>query len=933
MAYRDFLVALVGVSRRSAIWVLAGTALLTGILLTYTVTHLSLDTDPLNLLDRNLIFRQLTRDFEHAFPQFTDLVAVVIDAGHLDEADEAADRLAAELSLEHGLFHSVYQPGQGPFFDRQGLLYLDTAELLKLDRRLTEWEPFLGTLAQDPSLRGFFSVLGKAVEHPPEPDNQKLLIRVLDWVSGTIEAQLTGRPSSRFWREAFQESIRPSDEPYRRFVLVQPRQDYSSLQAAESPLRVLRSLAKQVAKQYGVRIRLTGSGVIEEEERETLAHSAGFAATAALILIGVIVWLGFRSGSLVGAILLTLLVGLVWTAAFATFAIGSLNMISATVPIVFIGLGVDFGIQFAVRYRESRELGANHASALAQAAQGAGGALTLAALASAISFFSFFPTHYRGLAELGLIAGASMLIAFFANLTVLPALLTLLSPRLSLAYRPAGPAWLADFSLTHHRRKVLLITLAFACASVALLPQARFDFNPLHLRDPATEGVSTFMELLADPKTTPYTIQILTENQTAAGRLAARLKTLAEVDKSVTLTSYVPADQEEKLAILDELALVLQPVVMPAEPIAPPSPEERVEALRLFYNRVTQVQAAGVNPELAASLARLASRLARLQAAPGGTDSALSGLEKQIVADLPKGLERLRRLLTPTMVTLQDLPPDLVERYLAPDGRVRLEVYPAEDVGDNETLRRFVRAVQAVAPNATGTAVAMVAGGDVIVQACLQAAGLALVAATLLILAALRSLRDTLLVLVPLALTIPLTIATTVVANIPLNLANITALPLLLGLGIAFGIYLVLRKREGITVDQLFSSSTAQGVLLSALTNLVSFGSLAFATHRGMASMGLLVSVTLAFALLGSLIVLPLLMPTRSSGNLGPTRQAIASLVGRAEAEGAGYNVCLGADSDGSRSPSDPVRISSSPSDPARISSGSISAGNGGEPS
>ncbi|MBI2510091.1 MAG: MMPL family transporter [Betaproteobacteria bacterium] len=609
-----------------------------------------------------------------------------------------------------------------------------------------------------------------------------------------------------------------------------------------------------------VQVRLTGEAPIDQEELESVAKDAGGATFLSFSLVCVLLAVGFRSLRLVVATLVTLLVGLAWTAAFTTFAIGHLNLISVAFAVLFIGLGVDFGIQFAMRYREEFHHVKSHAEALARTAAGIGGVLMLAATAAALGFFSFIPTSYRGLAELGIISGVSMFLALLANLTVLPALLTLLpiDPR---PRRREGRVLARLRVLVQRQRRLILCAAALAgVAGAVLAPQARFDFNPLNMKDPTTESVATFLELLRDPQTTPYTIQVLAENLDTAKTLAARLGELAVVDKTVTLASFVPDDQEEKLNIINDMSLVLQPLVMPAGNGTPLDPAEELRAYDRFRGKLVKAGAAQPDSKYAENISRLARALERLQAAPGWPDRTLQELRQRIVSDLPDHLARLRRLLKPGRVGLADLPPELAARYVAPDGRARIEVFPKQDMSDNQALRRFVKEVRAVAPRASGTPVALVEGGNAVIRACLEAAALSLFAAFVLMLAVLRSVIDALLVLLPMLLAALLTTATSVLFDLPFNLANIIALPLLLAISIAFGIYLVMRRRSGVDMKHLFHTSTPRAVLFSALTTVVAFGSMAFSDHRGMSGMGLLLTLSLSFALLCTLVVLPAIM-------------------------------------------------------------------------
>ncbi|MGH2579031.1 MAG: MMPL family transporter, partial [Actinomycetota bacterium] len=343
--------------------------------------------------------------------------------------------------------------------------------------------------------------------------------------------------------------------------------------------------------------------------------------------------------------------------------------------------------------------------------------------------------------------------------------------------------------------------------AMSLAPKVEFDFDPLNLRDPTTEAVATFKDLLRDPDTSPYTIQVLERNLEAAQALATRLEGLPAVDKAVTLASYVPKDQEQKLEIIADMNLVLAPLVMDSGPHEPPAPEKTIAVLESFQSQIAELRAKTEDAAFAASLGRLGEALSGLRASADWDRDRLRAIEPLVIGDFPTVLSRLRRLLSAGPVTLEDLPAELRERYLAADGRARIEVFPKADLNDRQALRDFVAAVRSVAPHATGSPVALLEGGNAVIEACLIATGLGLIATGILMLLVLRSLSFAFMAFVPLVLALILTVGSSVAFSLPFNLANIIALPLLIGLANAYGIYLVMRKRTGGDVVQLFHGS------------------------------------------------------------------------------------------------------------------------------
>jgi len=259
-----------------------------------------------------------------------------------------------------------------------------------------------------------------------------------------------------------------------------------------------------------------------------------------------VLWLALKKAHIISAVLVNLMVGLILTAAVGLWMVGALNPISVAFGVLFVGLGVDFGIQFSVRYRSERHACNDLDQALLATSRGIAGPLLLATASIAAAFYSFLPTAYVGVSELGLIAGTGIIIAFATTITLLPALLTVLKP--SGEHKPIGYAALAplDRFLERQRNWIVGLTLAATILGLPLLAALRFDFNPLNLRAQDSESVSTLLELMNDPDTAPNTIEVLKSNLAQALPIAERLRQLPEVGRVLTLQSFVPEDQDAK---------------------------------------------------------------------------------------------------------------------------------------------------------------------------------------------------------------------------------------------------------------------------------------------------------------------------------------------------------------------------------------------------
>jgi len=826
---------------------------LTGIFGSYAVANLSVDTDTEKLISAELPWRQREAEFDRAFPQRVDLIAIVIDGESADQAEDAAAALTENLSQHPEIFKSVRRPDGGSFFLKNGLLFLSTQEVRDVSEQLIAAQPLLGTLVADPSLRGVFGAIDLALQGVEHGDiTLESLASPLSALADTTGAALSGHPRPLSWQSLLT-GQKAQKRELRRFVLVQPRLDFSALRRGARAEDTIRSFAEelQLTPEHGVHVRLTGPVMLDDEEFSSVSQGAGSATALSLVVVCIILFVALRSWRIILAILATLVVGLVATAAFAAAAVGSLNLISVAFAVLFIGIAVDFSIQFSIRYRDERYSLDDFQLALWRAANGIGGPLALAAGATAIGFLSFVPNAYSGVSELGLIAGVSMVIAFLCNITVLPAMLRLLSPPGEKA--PVGYAWAVgiDDFMIRQRRSILAAAAFLAMVGIVAAPHLRFDFNPLDLKDPATESVSTLFDLMKDPNTTPYTIDVIAGSVAEADAIAQRLDQLPEVAQTVTASSFIPEDQDAKIATIQDAAMLLGPTFTPPKTPTKPNYGAILKAMRDCEDRLKTVLQTNHHP----AAARLAKNLQGvLYAGP----AIVSNLQTAITSGLDKRIDAMRLSLSAEKITLDDLPPDLKRAWVTPDGRARIEVFPKGDARDNTFLRQFVASVRHVAPLASGMPVSIQESGSTVVGAFIRAGWLALGAICLLLYAVLRRLRDVALVLAPLLLAGLLTVATSVAIDMPLNFANIIALPLLLGIGVAFDIYFVMRWRAGL--EGPLQSSTARAVLFSALTTTTAFGSLALSNHPGTADMGKLLTIALIYTLLCTLFVLPSLL-------------------------------------------------------------------------
>ncbi len=729
-------------------------------------------------------------------------------------------------------------------------------EVGQVTGQLESAAPLIEIMAGDPSIRGLTGALETGLagikRGQAKLENAE---RPFNLIAQTVENVVSKGTGTFSWRELT--SDKPlTDADRRSFIEFKPILDYNALQPGKDATDAIRQAAKDLnfASEYGARVRLTGPVPMANEEYATVQDGAITNGIGTVVIVLVILWLALHSAKIIFAVFVNLFVGLSVTTAVGLMMVGSLNLLSIAFAVLFVGLGVDFGIQYSVRYRSERFKNDNLPLALENAARRAAVPLSLAAMATAAGFLCFLPTDYKGISELGKIAGAGMLVAFLTSITTLPALLDLLNPPGE--KDPVGYAFLApvDHFLEKHRVIIIVGTLLVAVAGLPLLYFMKFDFNPINLRNKNAESIATFLDLRKDPNTGANAINVMTNSEADAKKIEAKLENLPEVLRVMSLDSFVPEDQPAKLKLIAQAAKVVGPALNPDSIDAAPSDAENVDALKSSVESLRKT--AGDNKSAGANAARrLADALSKLAESSQATREKTQDV---FVAPLKIVFDQLKNTLQAQPVSLKTLPADLVNGWKTKDGLMRVEALPKGDPNDNDNLRRFADAVLVAEPTAIGGPVSILKSGDVVVSAFIHAGIYALVVIGLLLWLTLQRITDVLMTLIPLLVAGIVTLEICVLIGLPLNFANIVALPLLLGVGVAFKIYYVTAWRSGRT--NLLQTSLTRAIFFSAMTTATAFGSLWLSSHPGTASMGKLLALSLVTTLAAVLLFQPALM-------------------------------------------------------------------------
>lgn len=809
--------------------IVAGTLLLAGISAVYAALEARIDSDFSKLLrpSADLTWYRHDQAFKAAFPSFQQNAIIVLEGTDFEPLRAAARQLRDRLR-EDTRIAVVRAPGVHPFLDAHAWWYIP------LDR-IPEW------------MDGVQRNYGPLLRVGEFPTLTELAYTLADQARATpglpLPEVLAGLLHG--WRDSA-ESVQAypaltPEPPHRELLLVQGQRRFDQALPHAALIAVLRQHLETLPA--GVTGRLTGEAALATEEIAAALSGIELAGSISLLLLAAILWWGLRSLSLMAAIFTLLAVGVPLTLALAVLVVGSFNTLALIFIIMFFGLGVDFAVHFVVAAVAADDTGAPRLSPVAAAAS-TGPALALCLLTTTLGFLSFWPTPYRGLGELGVMSALGMLVAFVLTASFLPALLRLLPNR-----RRSLPTLPLDRPLP---RAVAMGNLLLAVLLVPLALELRFDFSVLALRNPAAESMQALRDLQADGQVTDYSLHVLVPDVERAEQLAADLEDHPLVATAVTVSSLVPAEQDAKAALLEPLCgWRTELEIVPVDEL----PDAAIWAEARAYLEAARDAFADADRS---AVDRFLGATAQLDDRDRLAASSVIGRQ------LERALTEIDTRLRAAPVRVATLPDELLEPFRGVDGRWLVRLQAAKPLTTPQAIDEFVTALEPLVPNYAGRAVIEAGVGALVVTSFQTAATLALATIGLVLLFVLRSLRDALLVLLPVIASLVVTLAAAQLAGLTLNMANILVVPLIVGLGVDTGVHIVHRHRQQGGLDSASGAGTRRAVLISGLTTLGTLASLSLSPHRGAASIGLLFLIAISALLWFAYWVLPGLLSTRA---------------------------------------------------------------------
>jgi len=842
-------------------WLVSAISVLAAVLcVSFAVHYLSINTDPVAMLDEELPFRQVQDRFRSEFPGLNQNLLLVIEAPTPEQAYVAARSLHQALAERRELFPHVFWPGASEFLSRNGLLLLPVDEVDALGDRLSQAQPLLAELSRNTNLAELFAMLELA-QRQDRAAGSPYFARVHAVLAETLNAVADGAVKPMSWQRLMAGEAAANA---RELLLVEPVLDFQRVMAGRAAMVAIDDIRTELGLDGGdTRLRVTGNVALAHEELESSLTGAERAGLMALAVVVVFMGIGLRSARLVGIALASLFCGFALTLGFATLAVGEINLISIAFTVLYIGLGVNYAIHFLLRYREQLASGLSREAAISACGVRLWGALGLSALTTALGFLAFVPTAYTGVAELGLIASGAMVITLLVTYTFLPALLSIVPAPRNVPANAASvvPPALLETPL-RYRWHIAFSVGIVAVAAALLGSRVTFDEDPLNLRDQRSESVSTLRSLLSEGASGYRNLQLLADGPRQARELAERLEALPQVERATSLHRFVPQDQALKLELLEEIRWMLGSRILQSDWRSPPTSAEKLNAAARSLQEALAADVSDPARSLRAALAKLRARM------DAGQLDVAQDAHAAVVDPLAVTMRRLTAgLAADSPVTMDDIPQETRRQWVSRSGSWLVQIAPVDPWRKVTELDEFIAQVRSVDTYVTGTPVLQTESGRAVTVAFQQAVGWAVLGVFSVVLMVLRNWKDSTAVITPLLLGGLVTAGVMAISDVPFNFANVIAIPLLLGVGVDNGIHLVFRHRTGgLPGGNVLRTYTARAIVFGALTTALSFANLMLSPHDGTASMGFVLAVGLGLMVAATLIVLPTI--------LGPARAA-----------------------------------------------------------
>jgi len=851
------------------------------LLVTVRYPGIAFDTSRNDLVGANKKYHQNFLRFKKEFPTQDDLV-VVVESEDAEKNRQFVERLGARLEAETNLFHDVFYKGDLKMLGPKALLLVSDKDLADLSKTLKDFRPFIAQFTRTTNLVSLFNMVCaqfRTAKQETNAENDSLvkalpaLERIITQATASLHRE--GTPPSPGVTALFDPGEEAEQQIYitfdkGRIYLVTAQAPTDELNTA-AVVRMRQLVAETQIEVPGLNVGITGEPVLELDEMAQSQKDTTVAAIVALFLSALIFIYGYQETGRPVKATLCLIVGLGYTLAFATLVIGHLNILTITFLPILIGLAIDYGVHLISRYEEELRRGRSEEAALTKAMVYTGQGIFTGGLTTAGGFLAMGLTNFKGIQEMGIICGGGLLICMVPMMTLLPALL--LRGRQNVVDHQKGEIakkrarienlWLGRPGLTAG------VTLALCAVAATQLHKLYFDYNLLHMQSEGLPAVVYEEDLIkSTPKSVLFGAVIATNLQQAVA-LEQQITNLPAVASIDSISSFLSEDQTNKLGLVGGIKQELTCVQF-GQPDSKPVDVQELSGTLYSLGGYLGAALDAVQkdaPELVPQFKSLRDAIEdlRREMLRGDTNQVaanalkLAEFQQSLFDDVRNTFEALKAQDNRAPLSVADLPPALRDRFVGVTGKYLLMVYPKDDIWSRPVQKRFIDQVGKLYPNVTGTPVQLYHYTALLKESYQQAAWYSLGAIALLVFLHFRSLLCVVLALVPVAVGSLWLGGLMGWLGVPLNPANIMTLPLVIGIGVTNGIQILNRFAEEQT-PSILARSTGKAVLVSGLTAMAGFGSLILAQHRGIHSLGCVMTAGLATCMIAGLTFLPSLL-------------------------------------------------------------------------
>lgn len=877
-----------------------GSLLVAGASLWITVNFLKFNTNRGDLVAKDLPYNQLNESYRKEFVDFDGMI-IAVEGKHPDQMTEFTEALVQKLKARQSIFSQIFYKVDMEYFKKKALLYLDMPALKDLGEKIETHKDFLDDVNISPGLNQLFKSINAEIssgmvehllssflgdqdseEEEQEEENDdsadlSLLISILKQMTAALHGETSYRSPWQSFLSDREESLADkgyliSKDESMLFILLNPKATKNDFTGSRGSIEEVRKLIKELKPRYpDILVGLTGGDVIASDEMVMTLADVAKASQIALVGVALLFFIFFRGVVKPLLAIFSLLVALCWAMGFTTLTIGHLNILSVVFTTILIGLGIDFGIHILERYREERSSGKEILPALERTIHGTGKGNFAGAITTAMAFGAMTLTDFRGIAELGWIAGGGIMLCFLAMILLLPALITLEEKKRGNLYRqtalPSGEPGKLDRFFNHYQWIIGVSVCLVVWAGISL-KDIEFDYNILKLQAEGTEAVQYELKIIKSAKRSTWYAAVIASSLEEARQKHNAIEALSSTGKVESIVSILPDRQEEKIELIKTLAPLLDNLKVGPEDAAFSLDALVQTSKRIIFklqNRETSKNDA--DSEFEDGSVEEAHHWAKIflqdvqKADKKVAEERLSSYSKTLFDDYREKISDLKIAAHPTPVQIDELPSTLKKRFIGKTGKFLVTVFPNINIWERDAMEEFLRQVREIAPDVTGNAVHMYESSRLMKEGYIKGGIYAIVAIFLYILFSCKNLLTTFLALLPTLVGAIWTAGIMDILDVQFNLANLVILPLIIGIGVVGGVHIIHRYREETNKDIcVLSKSTGRAVALSSLTTMVGFGSLMVADHRGIYSLGLVLTLGVGSCLVASTVVLPALL-------------------------------------------------------------------------